>query len=62
MDLHSPPFIYLSVLMARKPKEVTTVTVKAFIVTLTGNLSSSGGFWGVTAKVSDGTRCKDALA
>nr|BAC37651.1 unnamed protein product [Mus musculus] len=59
MDLHSPPFIYLSVLMARKPKEVTTVTVKAFIVTLTGNLSSSGGFWGVTAKVSDGTAYLD---
>lgn len=59
MDLHSPPFIYLSVLMARKPKEVTTVKVKAFIVTLTGNLSSSGGFWCVTAKVSDGTAYLD---
>lgn len=59
MDLNSPPFIYLSVLMARKPKEVTTVKVKAFIVTLTGNLSSSGGFWGVTAKVSDGTAYLD---
>lgn len=59
MDLHCPPFIYLSVLMARKPKEVTTVKVKAFIVTLTGNLSSSGGFWCVTAKVSDGTAYLD---
>ncbi|KAL6087718.1 hypothetical protein STEG23_033244 [Scotinomys teguina] len=59
MDLNSPPFIYLSVLMARKPKEVTTVKVKAFIVTLTGNLSSSGGSWGVTAKVSDGTAYLD---
>ncbi|XP_036042717.1 recQ-mediated genome instability protein 1 isoform X2 [Onychomys torridus] len=59
MDLNSPPFIYLSVLMARKPKEVTTVKVKAFIVTLTGNLSSSGGSWGVTAKVSDGTEYLD---
>ncbi|EGW07101.1 recQ-mediated genome instability protein 1 [Cricetulus griseus] len=59
MDLHSPPFIYLAVLMARKPKEVTTVKVKAFIVTLTGNLSSSGGCWGVTAKVSDGTAYLD---
>lgn len=59
MNLHSPPFIYLSVLMARKPKEVTTVKVKAFIVTLTGNLSSSGGFWCVTAKVSDGTAYLD---
>ncbi|XP_051028632.1 recQ-mediated genome instability protein 1 [Acomys russatus] len=59
MDLYSPPFIYLSVLMARKPKEVTTVKVKAFIVTLTGNLSSSGGCWCVTAKVSDGTAYLD---
>ncbi|CAO2640683.1 RecQ-mediated genome instability protein 1, partial [Lemmus lemmus] len=59
MDLHSPPFIYLSVLMARKPKEVTTVTIKAFIVTLTGNLSSSGGCWCVTAKVSNGTAYLD---
>ncbi|XP_076778259.1 recQ-mediated genome instability protein 1-like [Arvicanthis niloticus] len=59
MDLHSPPFIYLSVLMARKPKEVTTVKVKAFIVTLTGNLSSSSGSWCVTAKVSDGTAYLD---
>lgn len=59
MDLYSPPFIYLSVLMAKKPREVTTVKVKAFIVTLTGNLSSSGGIWGVTAKVSDGTAYLD---
>ncbi|XP_047685806.1 recQ-mediated genome instability protein 1 [Prionailurus viverrinus] len=55
MDLYSPPFIYLSVLLASKPKEVTTVKVKAFIVTLTGNLSSSGGIWSITAKISDGT-------
>lgn len=59
MDLYSPPFIYLSVLMASKPKEVTTVKVKAFIVTLTGNLSSSGGIWSVTAKISDGTAYLD---
>lgn len=59
MDLYSPPFIYLSVLMASKPKEVTTVKVKAFIVTLTGNLSSSGGIWSVRAKISDGTAYLD---
>uniref|UniRef100_H0XPH4 RecQ-mediated genome instability protein 1 n=2 Tax=Otolemur garnettii TaxID=30611 RepID=H0XPH4_OTOGA len=59
MDLYSPPFIYLSVLMASKPKEVTTVKVKAFIVTLTGNLSSSGGVWSITAKISDGTAYLD---
>ncbi|KAL4675311.1 hypothetical protein H8957_008728 [Semnopithecus entellus] len=59
VDLYSPPFIYLSVLLASKPKEVTTVKVKAFIVTLTGNLSSSGGIWSITAKVSDGTAYLD---
>ncbi|XP_006835027.1 PREDICTED: recQ-mediated genome instability protein 1 [Chrysochloris asiatica] len=59
MDLYSPPFIYLSVLMARKPKEVTVVKIKAFIVTLTGNLTSSGGVWNVTAKISDGTAYLD---
>lgn len=59
MDLYSPPFIYLSVLMASKPKEVITVKVKAFIVTLTGNLSSSGGIWSITAKISDGTAYLD---
>ncbi|XP_054977150.1 recQ-mediated genome instability protein 1 [Sorex araneus] len=59
MDLFSPPFIYLSVLMTSKPKEVTTVKVKAFIVTLTGNLSSSGGIWSLTAKISDGTAYLD---
>ncbi|KAM6169630.1 recQ-mediated genome instability protein 1 [Rhynchocyon petersi] len=59
MDLYSPPFIYLSVLMASKSKEVTIVKIKAFIVTLTGNLSSSGGIWSITAKVSDGTAYLD---
>lgn len=59
MDLYSPPFIYLSVLMASKPKEVITVKVKAFIVTLTGNLSASGGIWSITAKISDGTAYLD---
>lgn len=59
LDLYSPPFIYLSVLMASKPKEVTTVQIKAFIVTLTGNLSSSGGIWNITAKISDGTAYLD---
>lgn len=59
LDLYSPPFIYLSVLMASKPKEVTTVKIKAFIVTLTGNLSSSGGVWNIAAKISDGTAYLD---
>nr|XP_055166043.1 recQ-mediated genome instability protein 1 isoform X2 [Nyctereutes procyonoides] len=59
MDLYSPPFIYLSILMASRPKKITTVKVKAFIVTLTGNLSSSGGIWSITAKISDGTAYLD---
>ncbi|XP_037014492.2 recQ-mediated genome instability protein 1 [Artibeus jamaicensis] len=59
MDLYSPPFIYLSVLMASKPKKVITVKVKAFIVTLTGNLSSSSGKWNIAAKISDGTAYLD---
>lgn len=59
VDLYSPPFSYLSILMASKSKEVVTVKVKAFIVTLTGNLSSSGGIWSITAKVSDGTAYLD---
>lgn len=59
MDLYSPPFIYLSVLMASKPKKIVTVKVKAFIVTLTGNLSSSGGIWSIAAKISDGTAYLD---
>ncbi|KAM5331890.1 recQ-mediated genome instability protein 1 isoform 1-T8 [Glossophaga mutica] len=59
MDLYSPPFIYLSVLMASKPKKVIKVKVKAFIVTLTGNLSSSGGIWSIAAKISDGTAYLD---
>lgn len=58
-DLYSPPFTYLSILMASKPTEVITVKVKAFIVTLTGNLSSCGGIWTITAKISDGTEYLD---
>lgn len=59
MDLYSPPFTYLSLLIASKPKTAKTVKVKAFIVTLTGNLSSSGGIWSITAKISDGTAYLD---
>nr|XP_020668498.1 recQ-mediated genome instability protein 1 [Pogona vitticeps]XP_020668499.1 recQ-mediated genome instability protein 1 [Pogona vitticeps] len=53
--LDTPPFTYLSVLLSSKPKCITTVKIKAFIVTLTGNLTSSGGVWSIAAKVSDGT-------
>ncbi|XP_068961198.1 recQ-mediated genome instability protein 1 [Petaurus breviceps papuanus] len=59
VDLDSPPFTYISVLLARNLNEVTTVKVKAFIVTLTGNLSHCGGFWSITAKISDGTAYLD---
>ncbi|KAJ7335578.1 hypothetical protein JRQ81_013519 [Phrynocephalus forsythii] len=55
VGLDTPPFTYLSVLLSNKPKCFTTVRIKAFIVTLTGNLTSSGGCWSITAKVSDGT-------
>ncbi|KAM6473751.1 recQ-mediated genome instability protein 1 isoform 1-T4 [Liasis olivaceus] len=55
VDLDMPPFTYLSVLLSSKPRDVTTVKIKAFIVTLTGKLTSSSGFWSVTAKISDGT-------
>ncbi|XP_042305121.1 recQ-mediated genome instability protein 1 isoform X2 [Sceloporus undulatus] len=55
VGLDTPPFTYLSLLLSNKPKDITTVKIKAFIVTLTGNLTSSNGFWSVAAKISDGT-------
>ncbi|XP_062985455.1 recQ-mediated genome instability protein 1 [Elgaria multicarinata webbii] len=55
VGLDTSPFTYLSVLLSNKPIGIITVKVKAFIVTLTGNLISSGGFWSVKAKISDGT-------
>uniref|UniRef100_A0A8C8VMS0 RecQ-mediated genome instability protein 1 n=1 Tax=Pelusios castaneus TaxID=367368 RepID=A0A8C8VMS0_9SAUR len=55
LELDSPPFTYISVLLANSPETVTTVKVKSFIVTLTGSLTSSSGFWSITAKISDGT-------
>ncbi|NWI63751.1 RMI1 protein, partial [Todus mexicanus] len=54
-DLYSPPFTYISLLLAKKPETVTILKVKCFIVTLTGNLTSSNGSWGVKAKISDGS-------
>ncbi|XP_065601601.1 recQ-mediated genome instability protein 1 [Cyrtonyx montezumae] len=55
LDLNSPPFTYISLLLAKKPETVTIMKVKCFIVTLTGNLTSSNGSWGIKAKVSDGS-------
>ncbi|NXH18209.1 RMI1 protein, partial [Bucco capensis] len=54
LDLDSPPFTYIS-LLAKKPETVTIVKAKCFIVTLTGNLTSSNGSWGIKAKISDGS-------
>ncbi|XP_062456569.1 recQ-mediated genome instability protein 1 [Rhea pennata] len=55
LDLFSPPFTYISVLLAKKPEIVTILKVKCFIVTLTGKLTSSNGSWGIKAKISDGS-------
>ncbi|KAM8792862.1 recQ-mediated genome instability protein 1 [Eudromia elegans] len=55
LDLCSPPFTYISVLLAKKPETVTIVKAKCFIVTLTGKLTSSNGSWGIKAKISDGS-------
>ncbi|KFP38657.1 RecQ-mediated genome instability protein 1 [Chlamydotis macqueenii] len=55
LDLDSPPFTYISLLLAKKRETVTIVKVKCFIVTLTGNLRSSNGSWGIKAKISDGS-------
>ncbi|XP_041077538.1 recQ-mediated genome instability protein 1-like [Polyodon spathula] len=59
IDTNSLPFTYLSVLLAKKPATVTVVKVKAFIVTLLGNLSNSNGSWSIQAKISDGSEYLD---
>ncbi|NXK66088.1 RMI1 protein, partial [Sylvietta virens] len=55
LDLDSPPFTYISLLLAKKPEAITILKVKCFIVTLTGNLTKSNGSWGIKAKISDGS-------
>ncbi|NXF04552.1 RMI1 protein, partial [Smithornis capensis] len=55
LDLDSSPFTYISLLLAKKPETVTILKVKCFIVTLTGNLTSCNGSWGIKAKISDGS-------
>ncbi|NXD79219.1 RMI1 protein, partial [Halcyon senegalensis] len=55
LNLDSPPFTYISLLLEKKPETVTILKVKCFIVTLTGNLTSSSGSWGMKAKISDGS-------
>ncbi|XP_056369060.1 recQ-mediated genome instability protein 1 [Oenanthe melanoleuca] len=55
LDLDSPPFTYISLLLEKKPETVTILKVKCFIVTLTGNLTKSSGSWSIKAKISDGS-------
>ncbi|KFV73826.1 RecQ-mediated genome instability protein 1 [Struthio camelus australis] len=55
LDLDSPPFTYISVLLSKKPETVTILKLKCFIVTLTGKLTSNNGSWGIKAKISDGS-------
>ncbi|NWY76946.1 RMI1 protein, partial [Erithacus rubecula] len=55
LDLDSPPFTYISLLLEKKPETITILKVKCFIVTLTGNLTKSSGFWSIKAKISDGS-------
>uniref|UniRef100_A0A803KDK6 RecQ-mediated genome instability protein 1 n=2 Tax=Xenopus tropicalis TaxID=8364 RepID=A0A803KDK6_XENTR len=54
-DQNIPPFTYLSTILASKSKDITCIKLKSFIVTLSGNLSHSGGLWNIKAKISDGT-------
>lgn len=58
VTLTSPPFTYLCLLeqlMSKPHPHTTEIHVKAFIVTLSGKLSSINGVWCVSATISDGT-------
>ncbi|XP_036383853.1 recQ-mediated genome instability protein 1 [Megalops cyprinoides] len=55
VELNTPPFTYLSVLLRENLAGATVVRLKAFIFTLTGSLQSSSGVWQVKATISDGT-------
>ncbi|CAB1319458.1 unnamed protein product [Coregonus sp. 'balchen'] len=64
VTLDSPPFTYLCLLQqVASPsgllERVSEVCVKAFIVTLQGNLKCSKGEWRVSASISDGTGYMD---
>lgn len=54
-QLDLPPFTYLSTVLTCPSTTVKCVTLKSFIVTLNGNLTSSNGIWSIKAKISDGT-------
>ncbi|XP_057687655.1 recQ-mediated genome instability protein 1 [Corythoichthys intestinalis] len=58
INLTSPPFTYLCLL--DKIYTPTCITIKAFIVTLLGKLSTSDGLWQICATLSDGSGYLDA--
>ncbi|KAJ0019755.1 hypothetical protein NQD34_007324 [Periophthalmus magnuspinnatus] len=56
VSMASPPFTYICLLDKLPNKSgKTEISVKAFIVTLLGKLSSGDGVWKVGATISDGT-------
>lgn len=58
LTLASPPFTYLRLLedrMSKPQSHATEIRVKAFIVTLSGKLTSNKGVWSICAAISDGT-------
>ncbi|XP_072137688.1 recQ-mediated genome instability protein 1 [Mobula birostris] len=59
IELKSPPFTYLKILLDKKPDVKTVVQIKGFIVTLLDKLTSNNGLWSIRAKISDGTAYMD---
>lgn len=59
IELKSPPFTYLKLLLNNKPDVITVVQVKGFIVTLLDKLASNSGLWSIRARISDGTAYMD---
>ncbi|XP_051875388.1 recQ-mediated genome instability protein 1 [Pristis pectinata] len=59
IELKSPPFTYLKILLDKKPDVITVVQIKGFIVTLLDKLTSSSGLWSIRARISDGTAYMD---
>ncbi|XP_059825789.1 recQ-mediated genome instability protein 1 [Hypanus sabinus] len=59
VELKSPPFTYLKILLDKKPDVITVVQIKGFIVTLIDKLTSNRGLWSIRAKISDGTAYMD---
>ncbi|XP_061623918.1 recQ-mediated genome instability protein 1 isoform X2 [Phyllopteryx taeniolatus] len=58
ITLTSPPFTYLCLL--DEISTPTSITIKAFIVTLLGKLNASDGLWRIRATLSDGSGYLDA--